>query len=917
MIRLQVWSQQRAWSPARFAFNFLCMALVALLQAAPSLAQGAVLEAEKTYAVIVGVLEWQKPSYSSFSKENRRDQGLYDELRARGVPAQNMQLLLGKDATEARMVTALEEVAQRAPEGATLIFYYAGHGGPGSEGIYFASYDAGVAGGSREGFLVDQVSTALQEHYKGERVLLFADCCYSGGLSLVADNLSKAGFKAASLTSASIANLSSGRWTFTCSLIDALRGRALLDLDGDGQVTISEAAHDVQESMTFVERQQSGYALSGIDAAFRLSPVSPGAARVTDMPEPFKLGQHVQIKGGRRAKTARIIGYQDGRFSVEIQQYHDRRIVQLEGDDLSALQKPPLRNAAASRRKPKALAAKEAAIKATVGGKYSGLLKTVELERDYLGYTAFNDYGYSSVSSYGVEQDLPVGYWVYVYPNWYIFKEQGEAPKQRPNVLLIMLDDLGFADFGCYGSEIPTPRIDRLAEHGLRFSRFYNTAKCESSRVSLLTGLYSNEAGSGKLAHGVTLAEVLRDAGYTTLMSGKWHLSGEPTDRGFQRYFGHLSGKSNFFVGNDTWRLDGERFKDFGEDFYATTAITDHALDFMREAPEDRPLFMYVAYNAPHYPLQAPRADVERHRGKYRAGWDALRVARHARQLESGLLEKNYPLSPRPPHIPAWEELTDGERNWEDLRMATYAAMVEIADTCIGRLVDQLQEQGRLDNTLILICSDNGACPFERSHSSDIPWEKDSFVTYDAGWAHTGNTPFRLYKQNQHEGGISSPLVVHWPAGLQVEPGTITHQPGHLIDMMATLIDVGGASYPDKRGEIPVKKLQGKSLLPIFEGQQRTGHERLYFHYGNNRALLAGRWKVVSAKGGAWELYDILADRTELVDLAGKEPEILERLKSDWFTMAADTDGLKGKQLKPAKDVRISFPLNKKRHSID
>ena len=283
---------------------------------------------------------------------------------------------------------------------------------------------------------------------------------------------------------------------------------------------------------------------------------------------------------------------------------------------------------------------------------------------------------------------------------------------ERPNIVLIMADDLGFSDLGCYGSEIPTPHLDQLATNGLRSTQFYNTAKCHASRVALLTGLYCDQAGGETLSRGVTIAETLGKAGYFTAMVGKWHLSKEPTDFGFHRYWGHLSGSTNYFTGDHTFRLNGKSWEVpavlNGKPFYTTTAITDFAIDFLKEATqaEDRPFLLYAAYNAPHYPLQAPEAAVKKHAGKYDHGWDALRQERYARQLDSGLFPASWKLSPRPEHVPSWASLNEQERAWESSRMEVYAAMVELLDENIGRIVRFLKEKQILENTLILFCSD-------------------------------------------------------------------------------------------------------------------------------------------------------------------------------------------------------------------
>ena len=406
--------------------------LFTFLHPCPILAAPAQLEAKNTYAVIVGVLEWQSRSHSPFSKTNRRDQGLYDQLKSMGVPEKNMALLLGKNATEAKMLEAITKVSKSAEEGATLIFYYAGHGYPGAKGIYFANYDAGAKGSSSTGFLISNISDILKRCYKGRRVLLFADCCYSGGLADVAHSLSKDGFKAASLTSASIANVSTGNWTFTCCIIDALKGRALLDIDGDGFVSISEAAHDVKNAMNILERQNCGSSLHGLDPSFRLSKAPSERVEPNAIPKPFELRQFVSVKGQRRRKAARIVDYKNGKFGLEIQQYHDRTIVWHKPDAISKIERRPLPVVATSARDfPKPLSPEEAAEKATVNGKYSRLMRTIEVKYDYLAYKEFSDYGFSKESSYAGETNIPDGYWVYVYPNWYVYEKENKI-KDNP-----------------------------------------------------------------------------------------------------------------------------------------------------------------------------------------------------------------------------------------------------------------------------------------------------------------------------------------------------------------------------------------------------------------------------------------------------------------------------------------------------
>ena len=323
----------------------------------------------------------------------------------------------------------------------------------------------------------------------------------------------------------------------------------------------------------------------------------------------------------------------------------------------------------------------------------------------------------------------------------------------RPNIVLIMADDLGFSDLGCYGAEIRTPNLDQLARKGLRFSQFYNTAKCHSSRVSLLTGLYCDQAGSNSLSRGTTIAEVLRTAGYSTAMSGKWHLSGNPVEFGFQHYWGHLSGATNFFTGDDTFRLGAEKWKVPArlndKPFYVTDAITDFAINFIdemvpgkTEGAAENPFLLYVAYNAPHYPLQAPEKEIAKYKGAYDAGWDELRRQRYLKQMKTGLFPRKFELSQRPSHVPSWDSLSAEDRKWEARRMEVFAAMVDVVDQNVGRLVAHLKKRGAWENTLFLFCSDNGACPFDRTRGKDLqPWDPKSYWCYDVGWAHVWAIP--------------------------------------------------------------------------------------------------------------------------------------------------------------------------------
>lgn len=462
---------------------------------------------------------------------------------------------------------------------------------------------------------------------------------------------------------------------------------------------------------------------------------------------------------------------------------------------------------------------------------------------------------------------------------------------ERPNVVVIMVDDLGYSDIGCYGGEIETPTLDGLAKNGLRFSQFYNTAKCHSSRVSLLTGQYCIAAGDVNLSHGVTSAEVLRDGGYFTAMTGKWHLKKEPTDFGFDRYFGHLSGACNFFTGDKTFRLNGEPWEVPSEGFYTTVAKVDFALEFLEEARKtEKPWYLYVAFNAPHAPLHALPEDYAKYLGRYDAGWDRVRDARIARQKELGLLPEDLEPSPRPPHVRAWDKLVPWQQDYEINRMVTLAAMIDRVDQEIGRLVDDLKKNGEFENTLILFVSDNGACPYDRRKPLlDVePTNGEIALGDSTGWAWARNAPFRFYKQNQFEGGISTPGIVHWPAGLKTEPGAIVDMPVHLIDVMPTLADLTRSEIPSGYPFRDVRPVSGVSLRPVFEGEMLERDEPIHLQFSSDYGLRDGDWKLVSFKGQEWELYHVPSDRTELNNLADAEPERLERMIAKWKEMSRD-----------------------------
>jgi len=337
------------------------------------------------------------------------------------------------------------------------------------------------------------------------------------------------------------------------------------------------------------------------------------------------------------------------------------------------------------------------------------------------------------------------------------------AASDKPNILVVMVDDLGYSDIGCYGGEIDTPNLDRLAQNGLRFSQFYNTAKCHSSRISLLTGRYAFQAGNTELSKAVTSAEVLETAGYFTAMTGKWHLKEQPTDFGFQRYWGHLSGACNYYKGDETFRLNGEPWQVPENDFYTTVASVDYALVFIGQARQtEKPWYLYVAFNAPHAPLQPMESDYKKYLGKYDVGWDTIRETRLGKQRDLGLFEKNLTPSPRPDHVPSWSSLPKERQAWESRRMSALAGMIDRVDQELGRLFADLEHSGEMDNTVILFVSDNGACPYDRrSNNMDgNPYDRDTTWGDSTDWSWARNSPFRYYKQNQFEGGKKTNIKI-------------------------------------------------------------------------------------------------------------------------------------------------------------
>ncbi|MCU0246307.1 MAG: arylsulfatase [Bryobacter sp.] len=480
----------------------------------------------------------------------------------------------------------------------------------------------------------------------------------------------------------------------------------------------------------------------------------------------------------------------------------------------------------------------------------------------------------------------------------------------RPNIVLILADDMGFSDIGCYGSEIATPNLDGLARRGVRFTQFYNCARCCPTRSSLMTGLYPHQAGIGYMEpHNrynrpaierlrapqyqgflndrcVTLAEALRAAGYQTFMAGKWHVGAapgqRPMDRGFERFFGIPGGAGSYWKpAAKSLFSNHDPVTGIPDDFYATDYYARYGAKFIAESDPQRPFLLYLAFTAPHWPLEAWPEDIERYRGRYRIGWDEVRRRRLARQIELGLLPKDTKLAPRHPGSQPWEKETNPENM--DLRMAVYAAMIDRMDRGIGLALEAIRSRGQEDNTLVLFLSDNGACaePYLRN-AGGAPNHAAQLLP----WANASNTPFRLFKHWVHEGGIASPLIACWPA--RFRGGTINRNwTGHVMDLLPTCLDAAGAPLPSR---LPP---EGISMLRALRDPDTLRRSPIFWEHEGNRAMRDGRWKLVSyyneiheemnkvgtgPRTGTWELYDLETDRTELDNLAARQPRRLRAM---------------------------------------
>jgi len=508
-----------------------------------------------------------------------------------------------------------------------------------------------------------------------------------------------------------------------------------------------------------------------------------------------------------------------------------------------------------------------------------------------------------------------------------------DLPKSpsKPNILIILADDMGYSDLGCYGSEIQTPNLDSLAGGGVKFSEMYNTAKCFPTRAALLTGAYYQRTNAD-FANTATLGEVLRPVGYNTFWSGKQHAKFNPTTRGFDRYYGMIGGCENHFnpgttavpgqpvpafkIAGNRWALDEKGVPESADyvpldpKFYDTDAFTDRALTWLDEYQKDnKPFLLYMAYTAPHWPLHAWPEDIAKYKGVYDGGYEAVRQARYKRQVEMGLLDpKTTPLPPMEigESKPKWEDLSPEERKLEATRMEIYAAMVDRMDQNIGRLIKKLEEQGELGNTLILFLSDNGACATDPKIDNADPkapmGSVASYPSYGQNWATVSDTPLRKWKTTSHEGGINTPLIVHWPAGVAPQPEW-NREPAHLVDIMPTVLAVSGATFPGESKEAKIRPTDGVSLLPAFRGEALARKSPLFFQFGKGAAIRDGQWKLVRL-GPTWELYDLAADRNEMKDLAADRPELVKKMEDQWMGWWKDCTGGEwtGKAPKEVKD---------------
>ena len=484
-------------------------------------------------------------------------------------------------------------------------------------------------------------------------------------------------------------------------------------------------------------------------------------------------------------------------------------------------------------------------------------------------------------------------------------KVSTKKKQEKPNIILILVDDMGYSDIGCYGGEISTPNLDKLATQGIRFTQMHNTSKCFPSRSCLLTGVYAQQNGMsvdpGSFDNSISLGDLLKSQGYRTLQSGKNHSKKSLYDFGFDRVYEFFGGATNHFNpgkqrpeepepifkgGPDTWNIDAKAYKPYNtnEDFYSTDYFTKNAISYLEEYKNDKkPFFLYLAYTAPHDPLMAWPEDIAKYRGKYKVGYNTIRDARYQKMLALGMVDPAMPLSSQT--TKNWDKLSDTEKDQEDLRMSIYAAMVGRIDQNIGKLIDKLKQTGKLDNTLILFVSDNGGSSenaegsFERKGNigSGLPGTVSYWASLKADWANVCNTPYRLFKNSSYEGGICTPFIAYWP-GVIKNQGGINNHPLHFVDFMATFKDIAGASYPTTYRNQDIVPMQGESFLPILLGNTPKERQKpIFWQWGKGKAIRIGDWKAVANKED-WALFNMKEDRNETKDLKDVNPEKFKEL---------------------------------------
>ncbi len=465
----------------------------------------------------------------------------------------------------------------------------------------------------------------------------------------------------------------------------------------------------------------------------------------------------------------------------------------------------------------------------------------------------------------------------------FVINVSAQKQTNKPNIICIVADDLGYSDIGCYGGEIKTPNLNKLADEGIRFSNMHNASMCVLTRTSLLSGKWWPTAGSGIRKNTITMAEELKKAGYRTGIVGKWHLEGEPNERGFDYFFGFLGGFSSYYSGSKDYRENKNTFTNFGKDFYSTDAFTNKAIEFIKPNinSSDKPFFLYLAYQSPHNPLQAPKEDVMKYRGVYLKGWQAIREARIKNQIKFGIIKPNTALVDYPQNLPNWESLSPEQKDLEDLRMSVYAAMVEKMDDGVGKLMNALKENGQQNNTLIFFLSDNGNDPFSSTSENMLqkgilPGEAAGNWQIGMGWAYAGVAPYRLYKISQHGGGVTTGAIAWYPSVIK-QAGKINTSPLHVVDIMPTFLNIANAEKSSMSG------LSGQSFMPVLKGEKLERKTPMFFQFVDNRAIRNDKWCLTEVDGNGWELYDITTDVLETKDLSKHFPKVVDELASTWL----------------------------------